>query len=71
MLKKIIIVILICMNITLWIFYCELDKKVMLDKELRELIFKTQNEVLSLHAQTINKHSDLIINLAKEITNEK
>lgn len=58
--KKLIVVILVLMNISLWTWYAERDRRDMMDRVVNEATFKAQNEVLTTHAKAINDQTRLL-----------
>ena len=57
---KLIISILAFMILAQWVYYCELDKRVMADERLARLIFSAQNEAFAVHAHQINQLTDIM-----------
>lgn len=64
---KLLWAILVCMNLTLTVWYLELDRRTSSDRELARLTMLAQNEVLAVHARAINDQTRLLVQFAKVV----
>lgn len=69
--QKLIIVITVAMNLTLWVYYCELDRRYMNHLQADRLIESAQNEVIMLNTQQNNHLTDYVVKLSKQIARYK
>ena len=62
--RKLIIVIAVAMNLTLWIYYCELDRRYMNHLQADRIIEQAQNEAIILQNEQTNKLTDYMVEFA-------
>lgn len=67
MLNKLIVSVFAFMLCVLWMNYNDLDRKRIHDDKLNSLRFRATNEALALHAEAINKQTDIMISVIGQI----